>query len=64
MENSKFTLKVPELAKQLQLSLPQAYKLCRRADFPVLRLSERNIRIPVDGLRKWLEMTTIEGLAN
>lgn len=45
---------VEEMAEQLRLSMPVAYQLCRRPDFPAIRYG-RTIRIPVDGLRRWLD---------
>ena len=51
----KLTLSVDELAKQLGISRPLAYELTRRDGFPAIRLGERRIVIPVDGLKRWLD---------
>ena len=42
-----------ELADQLGISLPKAYELTKRPDFPVLRIGTRII-IPTEDLNKWL----------
>ena len=50
----KLTLSVEEMALELGISKPVAYELTRREGFPAIRISERRIIIPVDGLRNWL----------
>lgn len=45
---------VPEIAATLGISLPLAYQLVNRADFPAVRLGRRII-VPVDGLRRWMD---------
>lgn len=55
LENKKLVLNVKELAGVLGVSEPTAYELTRRVGFPAVRVSERRIVIPVDGLRRWLE---------
>ena len=51
----KLAYTVPELAKALGIGRNVAYELVQRADFPAVRLSERRIVVPVDGLKIWLE---------
>ena len=53
----KTTLSVQELAARLGISLPVAYDLVKRPDFPALRIGSR-ILIPVDGLQTWLNRQT------
>lgn len=43
-----------ELCEVLGVSRPTAYQLCKRADFPSVRVSPRRIVIPKDALEKWL----------
>ena len=51
----KLAYNVPELAEALNIGRRAAYELVNRSDFPAIRLSERKIIIPVDGLKQWLE---------
>lgn len=55
LSNKKMVLNVEELARVLGVSRPVAYELTRRQGFPAVRVSERRIVIPVEGLRRWLE---------
>ena len=50
----KLSISVDEMAKMLGISRPVAYELTRREGFPVVRVSERRIVIPLDGLKAWL----------
>ena len=50
---NKTALSVQELADQLGISLPKAYELTKRPDFPALRIGTRII-IPAEELNKWL----------
>lgn len=43
-----------EAAKYLGISEPLMYELCRRKDFPAIRLTKRRIIIPVASLDAWL----------
>ena len=61
MENNKLVLNVEELAKVLGISKPVAYELTRKNGFPAVRVSERRIVIPVDGLCRWLEDEAANG---
>ena len=58
MGNEKLAYSVTELAKVLNIGRNNAYDLVQRADFPAIRLSERRIIVPVDGLKLWLERQT------
>lgn len=49
----RLCLKPKEAAAMVGVSPPVMYELCRRADFPTIRVG-RAILIPVDGLRQWL----------
>lgn len=49
----KKTLNVKELAQQLGISLPTAYDLCKREDFPHINIGKRVI-IPVSAFEEWL----------
>jgi excisionase family DNA binding protein len=45
---------VADLRQALNISLPKAYELAHRQDFPKLRVG-RAIRIPRDAFIRWLE---------
>lgn len=49
----KTTMSVKELAERMGISLPMAYDLTRREDFPSLRVGAR-ILIPIDAFKEWL----------
>ena len=49
----KNTMSVKELAERMGISLPMAYDLTRREDFPSLRVGAR-ILIPIDAFKEWL----------
>lgn len=53
----KLTLSVSEMAQQLGVSKPTAYKLANSKGFPVLLIGERKV-IPVDGLKRWMNQNT------
>ena len=50
----KMGLSVSELAKTLGISKPKAYELTRQDGFPAIRIGEKRIIIPVEGLKVWL----------
>lgn len=52
---SKMTYSVKEVSNILGISLPLAYELCNREDFPAIRVTPRRIIIPIDGLQRWME---------
>ncbi len=49
----KTTMSVREMAERMGISLPMAYDLTRRKDFPSIRVGAR-ILIPVEAFNKWL----------
>lgn len=51
----RLTYTVREAAKVLGVGMNTAYELVNRPDFPAIRLSERRIVVPVDGLKVWLD---------
>ena len=51
----KMTVSVEEMAEMLGISRSVAYQLVRERDFPVIRVSERRLIIPIKSLEKWLE---------
>ena len=55
----QLTYDVPGLADALHISLTSAYQLCRRADFPSVRLGGRWV-IPVRPLEEWLARQATE----
>lgn len=55
-ENSeKLALSVPETAKILDVSVPTAYELTRRADFPAFRIGRRTL-VDRAGLEHWVSL--------
>ena len=48
-------LTTKDIANLFGISLPTAYELTRRTDFPTLRVSERRIVIPKDAFKLWVE---------
>jgi len=49
----KTTMSVRELAERMGISLPMAYDLTRRADFPSIRVGAR-ILISIEAFKEWL----------
>ena len=56
----KSTMSVQDLARQMGISLPQAYALVKEPDFPTLRIGTR-ILIPVEGFQAWLRAKSGSG---
>ncbi len=54
-KTEKLALSPDELCPLLGISRPVAYELCKRADFPAIRISPRRIIIPLDALQRWLD---------
>lgn len=50
----RLVFSVSELAAELGVSLPVAYELTKKQGFPSVRISERRVVVPVDGLKRWL----------
>ena len=56
IENSeKLAISVPETAKVLGVSVPTAYELTRRADFPAFRIGRRTL-VDRSGLERWVSL--------
>lgn len=55
MENSssKCVMSVKELAGKMDISLPSAYELTERKDFPLIRIGRKKL-IPIDAFDRWL----------
>ena len=49
----KATISVQQLSDQMGISLPKAYELVRRDDFPSIRIGTR-ILIPTEAFMQWL----------
>ncbi|MDO4484723.1 MAG: helix-turn-helix domain-containing protein [Clostridia bacterium] len=50
----KMTLTVEELADELNISAPTAYKLVKEKDFPAFNIGNR-ILVNREGLQRWLD---------
>lgn len=53
-ENERLVLTVPEAANALGLSVRSTYTLCKRADFPTVRLTPNRIGVSRVGLEQWV----------
>lgn len=53
----KLALSVPETAKILGVSVPTAYALTRRADFPAFHVGRRTL-VDRAGLARWVSAQT------
>lgn len=53
-ENERLVLTVPEAANALGLSVRSTYTLCKRADFPTIRLTPNRIGVSRVGLEQWV----------
>lgn len=53
MSENKIVVSVKETAQILGVSVPIAYELVHRADFPSVRIGKR-ILVSVDGLKDWI----------
>ena len=51
----RLVLTIPEAADLLGLSVRSTYNLCRRADFPTVRLTPNRIGISRIGLENWVD---------
>lgn len=52
--NERLVLTVPEAATALGLSVRSTYTLCKRADFPTIRLTPNRIGVSRAGLEQWV----------
>ena len=59
MTDKKITVSVEEMAEMLGISRSVAYQIIKEKDFPVVRVSERRLIIPVKSLEKWLETRAV-----
>lgn len=50
----KRVLTIKELAETLGVSIPTAYRIARREDFPAVHLSQKRIVVPEMALNEWL----------
>ena len=57
----KLTYSVPEMAKVLSIGKNTAYELVAQRGFPAIRIGDRRIVVPVDGLKVWLEQQADRG---
>lgn len=59
MVDKKMTITVEEMAEMIGISRSVAYQLVKERDFPVIRISERRLIIPIKSLEKWLETRAV-----
>ena len=59
MTDKKITVSVEEMAEMVGISRSVAYQIIKEKDFPVVRVSERRLIIPVKSLEKWLEARAV-----
>ena len=57
----KLAISVQQLSEAMGISLPNAYLLTKRADFPVIRVGTR-ILIPIEPFKEWLKKAAINHL--
>ena len=57
-QGSETTMRVHQVAQELQISLIKAYELTRREDFPSFKIGKRII-IPREGFLKWIDQQTL-----
>ena len=55
MEIKKSVYNAKDVATVLDISIPGAYVLMGRSDFPSLRIGERRIIVPISAFEKWLD---------
>lgn len=59
MLSNKMTVTVEEMAELIGVSRSVAYQLVKERDFPVIRVSERRLIIPIKSLETWLEARAV-----
>ena len=59
MLSNKMTVTVEEMAELIGVSRSVAYQLVKEKDFPVIRVSERRLIIPIKSLESWLESRAV-----
>jgi len=52
-EMNRVTMTVKELALAMNISLPKAYELTEREDFPLIRIGRKKL-VPIDAFYEWL----------
>lgn len=53
----KTMMSVQKLSAQMGISLPKAYELVKKRDFPTIKVGTR-ILIPIDAFKEWLFITS------
>lgn len=56
--NLPIMLTVEDIRKVLNIGKNSAYEIIYQKNFPILKLSERKIRIPKDEFIKWIKSNT------
>lgn len=56
---NKMTVTVEEMAELIGVSRSVAYQLVKEKDFPVIRVSERRLIIPLKSLETWLQSRAV-----
>ena len=52
-------LTIREAAEILRMSRERTYELAARGEIPVIRISERRIRVPAEALELWIVERTV-----
>lgn len=60
-KNEEICWTVAEFAKQMKIGMNHAYQLVNSNGFPLVRLSERILRIPVADVKVWLSEQSKSG---
>lgn len=60
-ELEPLAVRIAEAATMTGISRSLAYELVRRGEWPVIRLSKRATRVPVEALREWVAEKAQEG---
>jgi len=55
MPLEKIVYNAKDISAILDVSVPVAYSLLAREDFPTIKIGERRIVVPIDAFNKWLE---------
>ncbi len=58
MVKTKGTYSVKEVAEYLGIGMNAAYELVHQPDFPVLKIGERRIVIPIEAFNDWIKLNT------
>lgn len=56
-QNTRRTMTIRELSEVMQISLPTAYNLTEREDFPLIRLGRKKL-VPIKAFDSWLAKQT------